>query len=318
VSPTTDECGDGERPVANPVSEVEELSGLSFEELYGIADAESIGLGKEELATALLAIGVRYNYNLEPGTRVCRNQIAAFWRALQLRDLALAHACALGRDVAWQQFLARYREPLTQAATGITRSATIGTELADSLYSEMFGLTERDGQRRCPLASYSGRGSLMGFLRATLAQRNAGRYRAASRETSLEVEDLAAASPAPMPASDVLSRLGKSLRTVLGSLTAEDRFLLAAWYLDRRTLAEIAQVVRAHESTMSRRIKRLTSNLHKGLLANLRKSGMSRAAADEALGTDPRDLDINLRSLLQTSSPSAFLPQGGSTEPKQP
>jgi hypothetical protein len=33
---------------------------------------------------------------------------------------------------------------------------------------------------------------------------------------------------------------------------------------------------------------------------------MSRAAADEALGTDPRDLEINLRSLLQASQPEAF------------
>jgi RNA polymerase sigma-70 factor (ECF subfamily) len=189
-------------------------------------------------------------------------------------------------------------------------------ELADSLYSEMFGLTERDGQRRSPLASYSGRGSLIGFLRASLAQRNAGQHRRTSREVPLAVEELAAESSAPAPAPDGLSRLGDSLAAALRSLTAEERFLLTAWFLDRRTLAEIAQVLRVHESTMSRRIKRLTSSLRKELLRNLRASGMSRPAAEEALGADPRDLDINIRSLLQASQPGAFLEQRGPAEPE--
>ena len=49
-----------------------------------------------------------------------------------------------------------YREPLAQAIA-ITGSAALGPEMADSLYSEMFGLTERGGQRGSPLAYYSGR-----------------------------------------------------------------------------------------------------------------------------------------------------------------
>jgi RNA polymerase sigma-70 factor (ECF subfamily) len=46
----------------------------------------------------------------------------------------------------------------------------------------------------------------------------------------------------------------------------------------------------------------------------MQASGMSRAAAEEALGTDPRDIDINLRSLLQASGRSAFLKQGAAAE----
>jgi hypothetical protein len=41
--------------------------------------------------------------------------------------------------------MATYKDPLTQAAIGITRSATLGKELADSFYSTMFGCTGRDG-----------------------------------------------------------------------------------------------------------------------------------------------------------------------------
>ena len=300
----------------NYEEELKRLSGLSIDEFWREADAGSVGLGKEELARILLAIGSKYNYGLAPDATAGRAQVAAFWRALQLPDLALAQACALGRDVAWQQFMARFREPLTQAAIGIAGSAARGQELADSLYSEMFGLTERDGTRRSPLASYSGRGSLKGFLRATLAQRNVDLYRRTHREVPLPELDFAAAPAAAIPTPEVLSRLGDSVTATLGSLSPEDRFLLSAWFLDQRTLLEISRILRVHESTVSRSVKRLAERLHKELLRHLEASGMSPAAAREALGTDPRDLDINLRSLLQASRPGTFFQQGAS--PQQP
>ena len=131
-----------------------DLCGVSVDEFWDAAEAGSVGLSKDELARVLVAIGVKYNYGMAPGVSATRTQIVAFWRSLQLHDLALAHACALGRDAAWQQFMATYKEPLTQAAIGITRSATLGQELADSFYSAMFGFNGRDGQRRSPLAYY--------------------------------------------------------------------------------------------------------------------------------------------------------------------
>jgi len=90
----------------------------------------------------------------------------------------MAHACALGRDAAWQQFTVHYKELLPQAAIGITGSAALGYELADSLYSAMFGLTERDGERRSPLVYYSGRGS---FCAPRLAQRRVDHRRVAKK-----------------------------------------------------------------------------------------------------------------------------------------
>jgi RNA polymerase sigma-70 factor (ECF subfamily) len=71
-----------------------------------------------------------------------------------------------------------------------------------------------------------------------------------------------------------------------------------------------------HEATVSRRLQRLTARLHKELLKNMQASGMSRPAAEEALGTDPRDLDINLRTLLQVSRPAAFIEQGAPADPE--
>jgi len=86
--------------IQEPESYLAELSGLPIDAFSEDADADSVGLGKAELARVLLAIGAKCNYGLAPGVLPSRGQIAAFWRTLQLRDLALAHACALGRDVA--------------------------------------------------------------------------------------------------------------------------------------------------------------------------------------------------------------------------
>jgi RNA polymerase sigma-70 factor, ECF subfamily len=299
---------EGQAP-RSPALCLTDLSDILVDDLWREADADSVDLTKDELAAVLLALGATYHYGLAPGTTAGRAQIAAFWRGLHLPDLALAHACALGRDSAWRQFMTRFRDPLTRAAIAITGSTSTGQELADSLYSEMFGLTEREGRRQSPLAHYSGRGSLMGFLRATLAQRNVDRHRRTSRETPLPPEDLAAGLPSPVASPDVLSRLREALTETLSLLPPEERFLLSAWFLDQRTLLDISRILRVHEATVSRRLHRLTSTLHKDLLKRLRASGMSRAAADEALGADPRDLDMNLRTLLQSSRSSSFTDQ---------
>jgi RNA polymerase sigma-70 factor (ECF subfamily) len=300
-----------------PESSLAEASIPGFEQLWEQAEADRVGLERTEMAQILRVVGAKYNHGMPSGAHASSGQAEAFYRALQLRELALAHACALGRDAAWQQFLTRFREPLTQAAVAITGSSSLGRDLADSLYSELFGLTERDGLRRSPLASYSGRGSLMGWLRTTLAQRHVDHHRRTHRETVLDRDDFAAATPAPTPSSDTLARLDKSLAAILRALEPDERFMLSAWFLDRRTLLEISRLLRVHEATVSRKLKRLTEKLHKQLLQHLQANGISKRAAEEALGTDPRDLDINLRNLLQTSNSSTFYEQAVPSDPEQ-
>jgi RNA polymerase sigma-70 factor (ECF subfamily) len=290
-----------------------------IEELWAVSEAAVCGLTQAELGASLAGVGARHNWNQPPETRATAAQQAAFCRALRVGDLALAQACALGRDAAWERFVALYRAPLTQAAIAITGSATLGHELADSLYAELFGLATRAGERRSPLASYSGRGSLLGWLRTTLAQRNVDHHRRTYRETPLDaVEGTAAdAAPAeagtPLPAD--LARLGDSVARTLAALGGEERFLLAAYFLDQRTLLEIGRLLRVHEATVSRKLKRLTGDLRKHLLRNLQAGGLSRRAAEEALGADPRDLEVNLRALLQGSQPHAFSDKGTNVEP---
>jgi RNA polymerase sigma-70 factor, ECF subfamily len=289
-----------------------------IQELWLSAAAESCDLTRDELATALETIGAKSNHGLSPEIHPDSAQKAAFFRALHLPELALAQACALGRETAWERFLTLYRASVIQTAIVITGSATLGHDLADSLYSDLFGTIKRNGQRRSPLASYSGRGSLLGWLRTTLAQRHIDYHRRTYRETPLDTHDDSAPPPVPTPLPAEINRLTQAVAHTLERLAPEDQFLLTSYFLDQQTLLQIACLLHVHEATVSRKLKRLTTSLRKQLLRNLQSGGLSKRAAEEALGTDPRDLELNIRSLLQISQPVSFSNRTSPAEPDQP
>jgi RNA polymerase sigma-70 factor (ECF subfamily) len=316
VETTSPQSGDLLLPLASAVQPREatpqELPQSLLEELWLAAKAAASGLTCEELGTALYAVGRKFNYGLPADAYADHAQRASFLRSLRLEDLALATACVLGREAAWQRFLTLYRTPLTQAAVAITGSSTLGHDLADSLYSELYGLREVDGERRSPLASYSGRGFLLGWLRTTLAQRHVDHHRRTHRESPLDTLDAAAPSAEPLPAVAELTALTRAITGTLQDLSVEERFVLCAHFLDRQPLAQIARVLQVHEATISRRLKRLLIELRKRLMQQLQAGGLSKRAAQEALGNDPRDLEINLRALLQSSQTTAFSEQTAS------
>lgn len=286
------------------------IHALLLDELWSECGAGQWGLGREEFDRIVLLAGIAQNFGLEPDAIVTPVQQAAFYRSAKLADLVLAKACADGNERAWEHFMALYSQPLTRAAIAISNSETVGKDLADAFYAELYGLTTRDGQRKCPLNSYRGRGSLLGWLRTTLAQRFVDHYRRTYREESLEDQTLDAPVPdsAAQPEAATLSVLSEAVGMALRNQPAEERFLLAAYYVDGRTLAEIGTLLRVHEATISRRLRRTTDAVRKQLLRNLEKSGMGRRAAEEALGTDPRDVELkmNLKKLLQTPDADPF------------
>lgn len=223
-------------------------------------------------------------------------------QTLHLEELVLARACVAGNERAWEVFLTRYREPMYDAAYKIARDEATGRALADSLYAELYGLTERDEVRVSKLQYYLGRGSLVGWLRTVLAQAYVNQYRRTRRETSLEgaVEEgkqFAAREPEEQPAVD--ARVESATAAELAALDADERFMLAAYFIDRHTLAEIAKVMGVHESTISRKLERATTSLHKHIRKRLMADGMSARQADEAMqDADVRDMNVKVNESL--------------------
>jgi len=287
-----------------------------LDELWQECGAGSWGLERAEFDRIVLLAAQGQKPPPAPAGTALKEQQGTFLRSLKLADLVLAKACAAGNDRAWEHFMAQYGQPLTRAAIAISGSETVGRDLADAFYAELFGLNIRDGERKCPLDSYRGRGSLLGWLRTTLAQRFVDHYRRTYREQALdeEVHDAPSSEVGTDPEPGMLVSLREALKAALHNQPAEERFLLAAYYVDERTLAEIGKVLHVHEATISRRLRRATDAVRKQLMRNLEKGGMSRKAAEEALGTDPRDLDLkmDLRKLLQSKEPGPFKEQEAS------
>lgn len=272
-------------------------------ELYRKSRAAEFAITAEQFTVMLVEISAKYL----PGAQV--GEVRELYVSLRIEDLVLARACAHGHEHAWEVFLTRCREKLYEVAGYIAKESSNARELADSLYADLYGTALRDGQRVSKLSSYTGRGSLDGWLRTVMAQEYVNRYRRTKRYVSLEEETEEGAqfaTPEPDPVTPVDPRLEAAVDETLGALPAEDRYVLAAYFLDERTLAEIARSLRVHESTISRKLDKLCKSLRKSVLANLRGRGMSRRQADESLDVDVRDFNMNLRRRLQDSSQKAF------------
>jgi len=275
-------------------------------ELHGKAGCDKIGLTRESFAAILIEVGTKH---APSGSDA---ELRGFFLALRVDELALARACAAGNEAAWEAFLIRFREKLYLSALRITREDSSAHELADNLYADLYGTTTREGQRVSKLASYTGRGSLEGWLRTVLAQEYVNRYRRTKRLVSLDEESeegVQFRAPDPEPGIAVDNRLSDATDAALAQLPAEDRFILSAYYLDRRTLAEIAKMLGVHESTISRKLDKLAKLLRKQILAALTRAGMSRRQAEEALEVDVRDLPVDIRRTLAQDSESGTFSQ---------
>ncbi len=273
-------------------------------ELFARAECEKVGLTRDSFAVILVEVATKYFPSAsEP-------ELRTFLLSLRVDELALARACAAGHDSAWELFLTRFREKLYLSALRIVREDSAAHELADNLYADLYGTTTREGQRVSKLASYTGRGSLEGWLRTVLAQEYVNRYRRTKRLVSLDEESedgVQFQAPNPEPAIAVDKRLSQATDAALAQLPAEDRVVLGAYYLDGRTLAEIARMLGVHESTISRKLDKLAKSLRKQILAALTRAGMSRRQAEEALDVDVRDLQVDIRrSLTQDSQARSF------------
>jgi RNA polymerase sigma-70 factor (ECF subfamily) len=288
---------------SKPTSAVQSVVNELLAELHAKGGCDKIGLTRESFAAILCEVGAKQPATAEPELRI-------FFLSLRVEELALARACAAGNNSAWEIFLTRYREKLYLSALRIAREGSAARELADTLYADLYGTTTRESVRVSKLASYTGRGSLEGWLRTVLAQEYVNRYRKTKRLVSLDEESeegvqFSAPEPEPIPAAD--NRLAQATDEALAALSAEDRTVLSAYYLDGRTLAEIARMLRVHESTISRKLDKLAKALRKQIVAGLARRGMSRRQAEEALETDVRDLQVDIRrSLTQESAPGAF------------
>lgn len=190
--------------------------------------------------------------------------------------------------------MSAFRPALYAAARAVAGEAE-GRDLADSLYAELYGLKERQGQRKSLFDYFHGRSKLATWLRAVLAQRHVDAVRAARRTVSLDegsegdhvaplhklpaarAESLAAAAAQPAPAEleperqRYLAILQAALTAAIGALDPRDRLRLSYYYVQDLTLAQIGRLLGESEATVSRKLDRVRGELRRRVEHTLRE-----------------------------------------------
>jgi RNA polymerase sigma-70 factor, ECF subfamily len=203
------------------------------------------------------------------------SEVEAYLAALNAEDLALACACRIGVEPAWQYFIEQYRPMLYDAARRLARDEARAHELADSLFAELYGLEERRGERRSLLAYFHGRSTLKTWLRAVLAQRYVDSTRGAQRLEPLTAETadkISAADDPPDPERGrYVDSFTQALNSALEALKPRDRMRLNFHYVEDLRLKEIGRLMGEHESTVSRRLARSRAQLRRQVERALRR-----------------------------------------------
>lgn len=303
------------------------LSAALIERLHAKARAEKWQLSAAAdgpFAEALLR-SVEHHFS----GQISAQGTESYLDSLHLEDLALACACAEGNGAAWEHFVREFRPALYAAARAIASESA--RELADSLYAELFGVSETGKERKSLFRYFHGRSKLSTWLRAVLAQRHVDALRAARRTESLDNEgerasggELSSGEPssrtgvlpyARTTAASVdterdryLALLQASLTAALAGLEPRDRLRLSYYYVQDLTLAQTGRLLGEHEATVSRKLDRTRRELRKQVESALAGAPHRLNAAqlelcfEYARGEWPFDLT---QSLSSSADPAA-------------
>ena len=231
------------------------------------------------------------------GREPSERELNTYLAGLHHEDLALACACVLGRDTAWDHFVLEHRPILYRSADALDPTGG-ARELADALYADLYGTSDAP-DRKSLFRYFHGRSSLKTWLRAVLAQRHVDAVRARRRLEPLPEVDAATRSAAPPRDPDrprLVRLVVAALHFAVAALPAKDRLRLRSYYVSQLTLAQIGRITGEHEATISRKLSKTRRTLRDALERHLRETGaltsdqVSRAV--ELALEDPEGLDL--------------------------
>jgi RNA polymerase sigma factor (sigma-70 family) len=247
------------------------------------------------------------------------DRLEEYLLTLHLEDLALTTACIEGSEAAWEYFVQEYRGYLRAAAGAITKASRYGAnpqELADSLFSDLFGLIDGKRGDRSLFRYFHGRSSLKTWLRTVLAQRHVDYIRSQRRMESLDAEDgekpvLPSERVQHQPLQDpdrahYLSCFRVALQHCLKLLDPADRERLELYYVRQMKLAEIGRQLGEHESSVSRNLERIRQELRALAEQHLRDAfSLSDAEIRQCFEYATEDVPIDFRQLFPDRKPGA-------------
>jgi RNA polymerase sigma-70 factor (ECF subfamily) len=268
--------------------------------LYARSGAERWALSQESLAQALHQ---STTHRFPDGAT--ESEVARYLATVHVEDLALAAACREGNGAAWDHFVLHFRPALYAAARSVAGDAH--RDLADSLYAELYGVSNAGEERTSLLAWYHGRSRLLTWVRSVLVQRHIDARRAASRTEQWDPDDESAAGGrgrgyASMPdpgRAHAVAIAQDALDRAIAALDARDRLRLRLYYGEDLTLAQVGRITGEHEATVSRKLDRARADLRRRVERHLRaEHGLSDAAIAECFAYAAAAPELHLTRLL--------------------
>jgi RNA polymerase sigma factor (sigma-70 family) len=237
---------------------------------------------------------------------VSAERVQEYFATLRAKDLALACACGEGLENAWDEFVAEYRGYLRMAAAAMLRRSVSDAaviDLADSLFTDLYGLGEGKAGGRSLFRYFHGRSSLQTWLRAVLSQRHIDGIRTSKKFESLDaneedgetrrVFEPATVEPLADPRREIyLQRFREALTSSLAGLDARDSARLRMYYAEDRTLAEIGKQLGEHESSVSRNLERVRKELRATVEGLLRAGKSTSNGGAAAIGMDDAQIEV--------------------------
>ena len=272
----------------------------SSDRLFADAGAERWNVPRAEFDAALERSAAKAFAGREPSAI----DLDRYFKSLHLSDLALACACALGHDAAWDHFVLEFRPSLYRAADAIDPGGG-AREAADALYAELYGLKNKDGARQSLFHYFHGRSSLATWLRSLLTQRFVDQIRAGRRHDPIP-DDASPAAIAARPAAidpdrvRFASAMRQALGLAIAALDPRDRLRLGCYYAQEMTLAQIGKLVGEHEASVSRHLTRIRRAIREHVARRLRvEEHFSDREISECFATMAADTgSIDLRDWL--------------------
>ncbi len=217
-----------------------------------------------------------------------------FLTQIQADDLFMAIACANGNERAWWEFDQQHRAYMERVARHLARTEMDATDIVDAVYEQLYGTRIVDGERVSKFATYSGRGSIRGWLRTVIWHSLVDRHRAGHDEVSLDEmtenvgEGGAHANFAEQPVGgdeamiDQIARERYRKATVtaiqnsFNGLEDHEKLILLYYHVENMKLREISRLVENEDSPLRAWFQRRSATREKNPAGRIHESTVMR------------------------------------------
>jgi RNA polymerase sigma-70 factor len=217
-----------------------------------------------------------------------------FLRSIKVDELFLALGCANGNERAWWEFDQQHRTYLERVSRHLASTDLNAQEVVDVVYVELYGTRVVDGERVSKFATFSGKGSIRGWLRTVIWHSLVDMHRASHDEVSLdEMTENVGEGHAHSNFKEtelggeleMVDHLAKerykkatvaSIETAFSSLADHEKLLLLYYHVENLKLREIARLVEIPTSPLRNWFQRKSSARAKNPNSRIHESTIMR------------------------------------------